>query len=210
MAEWLGSGLQNRLQRFESARDLPNKALVIVCCKSFFILRIKITKFVGLEIKKAQIMGKALLFIAILSSFNLFAQMPASYGTSGATNNINAEVVSRFLFGSGNIAAPFSWSPVIPSGGTDITNPNSTGNNILPCRGYSDYSLETIILQMETQTMLNIGYSGAWSNVFYANCWSALFGSGWGVPFNTQRGVKVYIDFDQDGFLIPILKMFYH
>ena len=141
VAEWLGSGLQNRLQRFESARDLPNKALVIVCCKSFFILRIKITKFVGLEIKKAQIMGKALLFIAILSSFNLFAQMPASYGTSGATNNINAEVISRFLFGSGNIAAPFSWSPVIPSGGTDITNPNSTGNNILPCRGYSDYSL---------------------------------------------------------------------
>ena len=50
VAEWLGSGLQNRLQRFESARDLQNKALVIVCCKSFFILRIKITKFVGLEL----------------------------------------------------------------------------------------------------------------------------------------------------------------
>ena len=28
-------------------------------------------------------------------------------------------------------------------------------------------------------------------------------GSGWGVPFNTQRGVKVYIDFDQDGFFNP-------
>ena len=50
VAEWLGSGLQNRLQRFESARDLQIKALVTVCCGSFFILRIKITKFVGLEI----------------------------------------------------------------------------------------------------------------------------------------------------------------
>ena len=28
VAEWLGSGLQNRLQRFESARDLQNKAFV--------------------------------------------------------------------------------------------------------------------------------------------------------------------------------------
>ena len=28
-------------------------------------------------------------------------------------------------------------------------------------------------------------------------------GSGWGVPFNTQRGVKVFIDFDQDGVFNP-------
>ena len=28
VAEWLGSGLQNRVQRFESARDLQNKAFV--------------------------------------------------------------------------------------------------------------------------------------------------------------------------------------
>ena len=28
MAEWLGSGLQNRVQRFESARNLPNSERV--------------------------------------------------------------------------------------------------------------------------------------------------------------------------------------
>ena len=47
--------------------------------------------------------------------------MPASYGTSGATNNINAEVISRFLFGSVILPRLF-LVPVIPSGGTDITN----------------------------------------------------------------------------------------
>lgn len=50
VAEWLGSGLQNRLQRFESARDLHIKALITVCYESFIILRIKIIKFVCLEI----------------------------------------------------------------------------------------------------------------------------------------------------------------
>ena len=145
-----------------------------------------------------------LLHIAIISSFNLFAQMPASYGTSGATNNINAEVISRFLFGSGNIAAPFSWSPVIPSGGTDITNPNSTGNNILPCRGYSDHTLgnnnpsdgnpnnsqhTAIVERGQMYSMQIVG--------------QRCSGSGWGVPFNTQRGVKVFIDFDQDGVFNP-------
>ena len=149
-------------------------------------------------------MGRVLILIAIISSLNSFAQMPASYGTSGATNNINAEVISRFLFGSGNIAAPFSWSPVIPSGGTDITNPNSTGNNILPCRGYSDYTLgnnnpsdgnpnntehTAIVERGQMYSMQIVG--------------QRCSGSGWGVPFNTQRGVKVYIDFDQDGFFNP-------
>ena len=149
-------------------------------------------------------MGKLLLFIAIISSFNLFAQMPASYGTSGAQNNINAEVISRFLFGSGNIAAPFSWSPAIPSGGTDITNPNSTGNNILPCRGYSDHTLgnnnPTDGNPNNTQHMAILERGQMYSMQIVGQRCS---GSGWGVPFNTQRGVKVYIDFDQDGFFNP-------
>ena len=149
-------------------------------------------------------MGKVLIFIAIISSFNLFAQMPASYGTSGATNNINAEVISRFLFGSGNIAAPFSWSPVIPSGGTDITNPNSTGNNILPCRGYSDHTLGNNNPSdgnpNNTQHMAIVERGQMYSMQIVGQRCS---GSGWGVPFNTQRGVKVYIDFDQDGFFNP-------
>lgn len=149
-------------------------------------------------------MGKVLLFIAIISSFNLFAQMPASYGTSGATNNTNSEVISRFLFGSGNIAAPFSWSPTIPSGGTDITNPNSTGNNILPCRGYSDHTVgnnnPTDGNPNNTQHMAIVERGQMYSmQVVGQRC----SGSGWGVPFNTQRGVKVYIDFDQDGFFNP-------
>ena len=149
-------------------------------------------------------MGRVLIFIAIISSFNSFAQMPASYGTSGATNNINAEVISRFLFGSGNIAAPFSWSPVIPSGGTDITNPNSTGNNILPCRGYSDHTLGNNNPSdgnpNNTQHMAIVERGQMYSMQIVGQRCS---GSGWGVPFNTQRGVKVYIDFDQDGFFNP-------
>ncbi len=149
-------------------------------------------------------MRKILLFIAIISTFNLFAQMPASYGTSGATNNINAEVISRFLFGSGNIAAPFSWSPVIPSGGTDITNPNSTGNNILPCRGYSDHTVGNNNPSdgnpNNSQHMAIVERGQMYSlQVVGQRC----SGSGWGVPFNTQRGVKVFIDFDQDGVFNP-------
>ena len=51
VAEWLGSGLQNRVQRFESARDLQNKALATIFPQElFFILRRKMTKFGGLEI----------------------------------------------------------------------------------------------------------------------------------------------------------------
>ena len=149
-------------------------------------------------------MRKALLFIVVISSFNLFAQMPASYGTSGATNNINAEVISRFLFGSGNIAAPFSWSPVIPSGGTDITNPNSTGNNILPCRGYSDHTLGNNNPSdgnpNNSQHMAIVERGQMYSMQIVGQRCS---GSGWGVPFNTQRGVKVFIDFDQDGVFNP-------
>ena len=149
-------------------------------------------------------MGRVLIFVAFISSFNLFAQMPASYGTSGATNNINAEVISRFLFGSGNIAAPFSWSPVIPSGGTDITNPNSTGNNILPCRGYSDHTLGNNNPSdgnpNNTEHMAIVERGQMYSMQIVGQRCS---GSGWGVPFNTQRGVKVYIDFDQDGFFNP-------
>ena len=149
-------------------------------------------------------MRKALLFIAVISSFNLFAQMPATYGTSGATNNINGEVISRFLFGSGNIAAPFSWSPVIPSGGTDITNPNSTGNNILPCRGYSDHTLGNNNPSdgnpSNTQHMAIVERGQMYSMQIVGQRCS---GSGWGVPFNTQRGVKVFIDFDQDGVFNP-------
>ena len=62
VAEWLGSGLQNRVQRFESARDLLSYfktpffirgfvfMLAYTFLKEIFILRRKITKFVGLEI----------------------------------------------------------------------------------------------------------------------------------------------------------------
>ncbi len=147
---------------------------------------------------------KVLTFIFVVSCFNLFAQMPASYGTSGATNNINSEVISRFLFGSGNIAAPFSWSPVIPSGGTDITNPNSTGNNILPCRGYSDHTLgnnnpsDGNPTNSEHMAIVERGQMYS-MQIVGQRC----SGSGWGVPFNTQRGVKVFIDFNQDGVFNP-------
>ena len=148
-------------------------------------------------------MSKALLFIAVISSFSLFAQMPASYGTSGGTNNTNAEVISRFLFGSGNIAAPFSWSPAT-IGGTDITNPNSTGNNILPCRGYSDHTLgnnnPTDGNPNNTEHMAIVERGQMYSMQAVGQRCS---GSGWGVPFNTQRGLKIYIDFDQDGFFNP-------
>lgn len=149
-------------------------------------------------------MRKVLLFAAIMSSFSLFAQMPGSYGTSGGSNNTNAEVISRFLFGSGNIASAVSWYPAIPSGGTDITNPNSTGNNILPCRGYSDHTVgnnnPTDGNPTNTQHMAIVERGQMYSLQAVGQRCS---GAGWGVPFNTQRGLKVYIDFDQDGFFDP-------
>ena len=45
--------------------------------------------------------------VVSFSSVTLSAQMPASYGSSGGTSNINAEVISRVLFGSGNVGNPF-------------------------------------------------------------------------------------------------------
>ena len=38
VAEWLGSGLQNRVQRFESARDLNFKILYLFMIKDFYFL----------------------------------------------------------------------------------------------------------------------------------------------------------------------------
>ena len=148
---------------------------------------------------------KIIFFCFVLTSLTLCAQMPASYGTSAASTNVNAEVISRFLFGSGNIANPFSWTPTIPSGGTDITNPNSTGNNILPCRGYSDYTIgnnnpsDGNPNNTEHLALVERGMSYE-MQILGQRC----SGSGWGVPANTQRGVKVYIDFNQMAFSILI------
>ena len=150
---------------------------------------------------------KIIFFCFVLTSLTLSAQMPASYGTSAASTNVNAEVISRFLFGSGNIANPFSWTPTIPSGGTDITNPNSTGNNILPCRGYSDYTIgnnnpsDGNPNNTEHLALVERGMSYE-MQILGQRC----SGSGWGVPANTQRGVKVYIDFNQDGLFDPNLE----
>ena len=143
----------------------------------------------------------------LLSSVISSAQMPASYGNSGGTSNINAEVISRVLFGSGNVGNPLSWSPALSGGGTDITNPNSTGNNILPCRGYSDYTIgnnnptDGNTFNIEHLAIVERGMSYQ-MQILGQRC----SGSGWGVPANTQRGIKVYIDYNQDGFFDPNLE----
>ena len=143
----------------------------------------------------------------LFSSVTLSAQMPASYGSSGGTSNINAEVISRVLFGSGNVGNPFSWSPALGGGGTDITNPNSTGNNILPCRGYSDYTIgNNSITDGNTFNTEHLAIVERGMSYQMQILGQRCSGSGWGVPANTQRGIKVYIDYNQDGFFDPNLE----
>ncbi len=153
--------------------------------------------------KKITLITLALFFFKVSSS-----QIPSSYGISGgAAPHTNEEVISRVLFGSGNIANPFSWQPYLDAngvpipGGTDLTNPNSTGNNVLPCRGYSDHTIgnsdpndgnpndiqhAAIVERGQVYSLQIVG--------------QRCSGGGWGVPANTQRGVQVWIDFDQNGF----------
>ena len=150
---------------------------------------------------------KIILGCFLFSSVTLSAQMPASYGSSGGTSNINAEVISRVLFGSGNVGNPFSWSPALGGGGTDITNPNSTGNNILPCRGYSDYTIgNNSITDGNTFNTEHLAIVERGMSYQMQILGQRCSGSGWGVPANTQRGIKVYIDYNQDGFFDPNLE----
>ena len=99
VAEWLGSGLQT-VYSGSNPLEIPLNRSSSVAFSYWSYSSKKMTKFVGMIFKMTYPMRKVLIFIFFVSCFKLFAQMPASYGTSRATNNINSEVISRFLFGS--------------------------------------------------------------------------------------------------------------
>ena len=116
---------------------------------------------------------RILVFSLLLFVIKLFPQ--------GANNN-EFEIISRVYFGD------------LPFDATDIMNP-AVGTNLLPCTGYSDYSLGntnngdgnvtgsefvTGVLRNETYNLeVEGGFCGPTPSVFNAN-----------------RSVKVYIDYD--------------
>ena len=74
----------------------------------------------------------------------------------------------------------------------------------MPCRGYSDYTIgnnnptDGNTFNIEHLAIVERGMSYQ-MQILGQRC----SGSGWGVPANTQRGIKVYIDYNQDGFFKP-------
>ena len=117
-----------------------------------------------------------LFFILLIIALDTFSQ---------GANNPEHEVISRVYFGS------------FPYDATDIMNP-PVGTNLLPCTGYSDYSVgnsnngdgNVAGLEYFTGVMRNETYDLEVEGGFCDSNPSI---------FNANRAIKVYIDYDASG-----------
>ena len=186
MAEWLGSGLQNRLQRFESARDLT-KALLDKCLRElFYFIEEKSLNLWVWNFKKVRIMRKFLLFSGIIFSSFWVSVFGQSYGSSSANLPIG-EHISQVLFGTQS-----SW------GANDILNPSTTtfSSN---CAKYSDFTIGNT-----NPTDGNLSNSVYVASVEKGVSYNFLLqGAACGAA-NGQKQVKVYIDYNDDGDFVDL------
>ena len=117
-----------------------------------------------------------LFFVLLLIGLDAFSQ---------GANNPEHEVISRVYFGS------------LPYDATDIMNP-PVGTNLLPCTGYSDYSVGNTNNGDGNVAGLEY-FTGVLRNETYNLEVEGDFCDSNPSIFNANRAIKVYIDYDASG-----------
>ena len=117
-----------------------------------------------------------LFFVLLIIGLDAFSQ---------GANNPEYEVISRVYFGS------------LPYDATDIMNP-PVGTTILPCTGYSDYSVGNTNNGDGNITGLEY-FTGVLRNETYDLEVEGDFCDSNPSIFNANRAIKVYIDYDASG-----------
>ena len=136
------------------------------------------------------------LFLGLCVSFQVYAQ---TYGVSTATSYFapNSEVISRVSFGT------------LPFDVNDLNNPSLGGTLVVPCTGYSDFTVGNNTNLDGNLTNEEYAFGVAKTQTYHLEVEGGFCSSNFSNVGLPNRAIKVFVDFNDDGDFTDPLEQVY-